>query len=162
MLKGAAASALYGYRGKAGVILITTKSAKGNDGVDFNSNYVVERAFNLTNWQYQYGQGANGLKPDSAAGASQVGNSSWGAPIDGSGVVQFDGVSRPYSAQKNNIRNFYRTGGSLTNTLAFNKSFTGARCASRPATCTIRRWCPTRALIARRSTSWAPSTRLSA
>ena len=125
VLKGAAASALYGYRGKAGVILITTKSAKGNDGVELNSNYVVERTYNLTNWQYQYGQGQNGLKPDSAAGASQVGNSSWGAPIDGSSVVQFDGVSRPYVAQKNNIRNFYRTGGSLTNTLAFNKSFTG-------------------------------------
>ena len=125
VLKGAAASALYGYRGKAGVILITTKSAKGNDGVELNSNYVMERTYNLTNWQYQYGQGANGIKPDSAAAAAQAGNSSWGAPIDGSSVVQFDGVSRPYAAQKNNIRNFYRTGGSLTNTLAFNKSFTG-------------------------------------
>jgi TonB-dependent SusC/RagA subfamily outer membrane receptor len=30
VLKGAAASALYGYRAKAGVILITTKSGKGN------------------------------------------------------------------------------------------------------------------------------------
>ncbi len=125
VLKGAAASALYGYRGKAGVILITTKSAKGNDGVELNSNYVLERTFNLTDWQYQYGQGGNGIKPDSAAGASQSGNSSWGAPIDGSSVVQFDGVQRPYVAQKNNIRNFYRTGGSLTNTLAFSKSFDG-------------------------------------
>ncbi|UOG77508.1 SusC/RagA family TonB-linked outer membrane protein (plasmid) [Hymenobacter tibetensis] len=125
VLKGAAASALYGYRAKAGVILITTKSAKGNDGLEFNSNYVVQRVFNLTDWQYEYGQGANNLKPTSATAASTDGNSSWGGRLDGSNVVQFDGTERPYVAQKDNIRNFYRDGGSFTNTVAFNKSFTG-------------------------------------
>ena len=125
VLKGAAAAALYGYRAKAGVILITTKSAKGNDGIEFNSNYVGERIYNLTNWQYEYGQGANNIKPTTAVGAAQVGNSSWGGRLDGSPVVQFDGTTRPYSAQKDNLKNFYRTGGSLTNTLSFNKSFEG-------------------------------------
>ncbi|MDF7815652.1 SusC/RagA family TonB-linked outer membrane protein [Hymenobacter sp. YC55] len=125
VLKGAAASALYGYRAKAGVILITTKSARGNDGLEFNSNYVVQRVFNLTDWQYEYGQGANNLKPTSATAAATAGNSSWGGRLDGSNVVQFDGTERPYVAQKDNIRNFYRDGGSFTNTLAFNKSFTG-------------------------------------
>ena len=125
VLKGAAASALYGYRAKAGVILITTKSAKGNDGIEFNSNYVAERAYSLTDWQYEYGQGANNLKPITAVGAAQVGNSSWGGKLDGSNVIQFDGTSRPYVAQPDNLKNFYRTGNSLTNTLAFNKSFTG-------------------------------------
>ncbi|GGF13145.1 SusC/RagA family TonB-linked outer membrane protein [Hymenobacter cavernae] len=125
VLKGAAASALYGYRAKAGVILITTKSAKGNNGIEFNSNYVAEKVFSLTDWQYQYGQGANNLKPTTAVGAAQVGNSSWGARLDGSDVIQFDGTTRPYVAQKDNIKNFYRTGGSFTNTLAFNKSFEG-------------------------------------
>ncbi|WP_310391984.1 SusC/RagA family TonB-linked outer membrane protein [Hymenobacter sp.] len=125
VLKGAAASALYGYRAKAGVILITTKSAKGNDGVELNSNYVGEQIYNLTDWQYEYGQGANNAKPTTAVGAAQVGNSSWGARLDGSDVVQFDGTLRPYVAQKDNLKNFYRTGGSWTNTLAFNKSFTG-------------------------------------
>ena len=125
VLKGAAASALYGYRAKAGVILITTKSAKGNDGVDFNSNYVAEKIYNLTNWQYEYGQGANNLKPTTAVGAAQVGNSSWGGKLDGSNVIQFDGTTRPYTAQRDNLQNFYRTGSSWTNTVAFNKSFTG-------------------------------------
>jgi len=125
VLKGAAASALYGYRAKAGVILITTKSAKGNDGLEFNSNYVAEKIYNLTNWQYEYGQGANNLKPTTAVGAAQVGNSSWGGRLDGSNVIQFDGTTRPYVAQKDNLKNFYRTGGSWTNTLAFSKSFTG-------------------------------------
>ncbi len=124
VLKGAAASALYGYRAKAGVILITTKSGKGNS-VEYSTNYVAEQVMDRTNWQYVYGQGALGLKPTTATGAAQVGGSSWGAKLDGSNVVQFDGVSRPYSAQKDNIENFYRTGGTWTNTLALNKSFEG-------------------------------------
>jgi TonB-linked SusC/RagA family outer membrane protein len=125
VLKGAAASALYGYRAKAGVILITTKSARGNDGLEFNTNYVSENIFNLTDWQYEYGQGANNAKPTTAVAAAQVGNSSWGGRLDGSSVVQFDGTSRPYVAQKDNLKNFYRSGNSWTNTLSFSKSFTG-------------------------------------
>ena len=124
VLKGAAASALYGYRAKAGVILITTKSGKGNT-IDFNTNYVAEKVMDRTNWQYIYGQGANGVKPADATAAAQVGGSSWGAKLDGANVVQFDGVSRPYTAQRDNVKNFYRTGGSWTNTLAFNKTFEG-------------------------------------
>lgn len=124
VLKGAAASALYGYRAKAGVILITTKSGKGNS-IEFNSNYVIEQVMDRTDWQYVYGQGANGVKPADAQAAGQVGGSSWGARLDGSSVVQFDGVSRPYSAQKNNIKNFYRDGGTWSNTVALNKSFEG-------------------------------------
>jgi len=124
VLKGAAASALYGYRAKAGVILITTKSGKGNN-IEFNSNYVAEQVMDRTDWQYVYGQGANGLKPTTQLEAGTSGGSSWGARLDGTNAIQFDGVSRPYTAQKDNVKNFYRTGGSWTNTLAFNKSFTG-------------------------------------
>lgn len=123
VLKGAAASALYGYRAKAGVILITTKSAKGNS-IELNSNYVAEQVNDLTDWQYVYGQGANNMKPTTQLVAYQSGQSSWGGKLDGSSVVQFDGVSRPYTAQKNNLKNFYRTGGTFTNTLAFDKIFT--------------------------------------
>ncbi|MDM1295185.1 SusC/RagA family TonB-linked outer membrane protein [Sphingobacterium sp. N143] len=124
VLKGAAASALYGSRAKAGVILITTKSGKGNS-IDFNSNFVAEHIIDNTDWQTVYGQGANGEKPNSQAGAAQVGGSSWGARLDGSPVVQFDGVERPYSLQQGNLSRFYRTGSTWTNTLALNKSFEG-------------------------------------
>ncbi len=124
VLKGAAASALYGSRAKAGVILITTKSGKGT-GVDFSSNYVVEQVMDRTDWQYVYGQGVNGQKPADGPAAAQVGGSSWGAKLDGSNVPQFDGVSRPYVAQKDNIKNFYRSGHTWTNSLALNKSFEG-------------------------------------
>ncbi|RCH54392.1 SusC/RagA family TonB-linked outer membrane protein [Mucilaginibacter hurinus] len=124
VLKGAAASALYGYRAKNGVILITTKSAKSNS-VEFNSNYVAETIIDPTNWQYQYGQGANNIKPVDQASAFQAGQSSYGGLLDGSQAVQFDGVSRPYVAQRNNLSRFYRTGGTFTNTIAFNKQFDG-------------------------------------
>lgn len=124
VLKGAAASALYGSRAKGGVIMITTKTAKGNS-VEFSSNYVAEQVVDRTDWQYVYGQGANGAKQTTRLAAAQVGSSSWGGLLDGSDVIQFDGVVRPYTAQKNNIENFYKTGGTWTNTLAFNKSFEG-------------------------------------
>lgn len=124
VLKGAAASALYGYRAKAGVIMITTKSGVGS-GIEFSSNYVAEQIMNLTDWQYVYGQGANNAKPISGTAAAQVGGSSWGGRLDGTMVPQFDGVERPYSAVTDNLNNFYRTGSSWTNTIALNKSFTG-------------------------------------
>jgi outer membrane receptor protein involved in Fe transport len=78
-----------------------------------------------TDWQYVFGQGANGTKPADAAAAAQVGGSSWGAKLDGSSVVQFDGVARPYTAQKNNIKDFYQDGGTWSNTVALNKTFEG-------------------------------------
>lgn len=131
VLKGAAAAALYGYRAKFGVILITTKSGAGKGSVEFNSNYVAEQIINPTHFQYQYGNGSNGKIPVDIAGAApgtaafQVGNLSWGSKLDGSQVVQFDGVARPYIAQKDNLSKFYRTGGTFTNTLSFSKGFEG-------------------------------------
>ncbi len=91
---------MYGSRAKAGVILITTKSGIGKGTIEFNSNYVAEQIVNVTDWQYEYGNGANGLKPTTTDAAFNAGNSSWGAKLDGSSVIQFDGVSRPYTAQK--------------------------------------------------------------
>jgi TonB-linked SusC/RagA family outer membrane protein len=125
VLKGAAASALYGSRAKAGVILITTKNGSGKGTLEYNSNFVLDQVIDPTDWQYVYGNGANGLKPANAAAAYDAGNSSWGALLDGSSVVQFDGVSRPYTAQKDNIEKFYRTGSTFTNTLSFGKGFDG-------------------------------------
>ena len=58
------------------------------------------------------------MKPVTEAEALATGRWSWGAKIDGSDVIQFDGVKRPYVAQRNNIKNFYRMGETFTNTLA--------------------------------------------
>ncbi|MDF2431624.1 MAG: hypothetical protein JWP44_1255 [Mucilaginibacter sp.] len=123
VLKGAAAAALYGSKAKNGVILITTKSGSTKGSVEFSSNYEGEQVINPTDFQYVYGQGAQGLAPTTALAAFTSGNSSWGAKLDGSSVVQFDGVSRPYVAQKNNFNDFYRTGNTFTNTVAFSKAY---------------------------------------
>lgn len=126
VLKGAAATALYGYRGSNGVILITTKKAKAGQGlgVEINSNYVLENVIDETDFQTVYGQGYNGAKPintDDALGSME---SSWGALLDGSLTPQFDGVSRPYSeAAKGNMKRFYKQGQVATNSIAFSKSF---------------------------------------
>ncbi len=124
ILKGAAASALYGYRGSKGVILITTKSGKNakGAGVEINSNYVIENVIDNTDWQNTYGQGNFGVKPVDGSDAFETGLSSWGAKLDGSPAYQFDGVQRPYTAQKGNIGRFYKNGGAATNTASFSKS----------------------------------------
>jgi len=119
VLKGNTAGALYGYRADNGVIVVTTKkgSKDGRIGVEFNSNYQVESIIDNYDFQRQYGHGDRGAKPGTEAEAYAQGLSSWGAPLDGSSVLQFDGVSRPYSDAGDNLGRFYGTGATFTNTL---------------------------------------------
>lgn len=99
VLKGASASALYGARAANGVILITTKSGKkGKMAIDYNLNTVAEQAINFTDYQYEYGQGLNGKRPDNVTSALNSGMLSWGEKLDGKSTIQFDGKSYPYSA----------------------------------------------------------------
>lgn len=122
VLKGQAASALFGARASNGVILIKTKAGKKGDfSIDYNMNYSVDTPRDMTDFQYVYGQGVGGQKPLTAAAAQISARKSWGAPLDGSQVIQFDGKNYAYSAQKDNVKNFYRTGSNFTNTLAVTK-----------------------------------------
>ncbi|HMH24169.1 MAG TPA: SusC/RagA family TonB-linked outer membrane protein [Puia sp.] len=119
VLKGQAASALYGARASNGVIMIITKSGKkGNFAVEYNVNALWDKAINNTDFQYVYGQGQNGAKPANITEARNTTRLSWGARLDGSPFTQFDGNTYNYSAYKDNVANFYRTGPSLTNTIA--------------------------------------------
>lgn len=120
VLKGSAASALYGARAANGVILITIKSAKKNSGtvVEYNTNLSFDKAVNNTGFQYVYGQGTQNLRPRNVAAAVASGIFSWGEKLDGGPVIQFDGNEYPYSAVKDNIKQFYRTAPVFTNTLS--------------------------------------------
>jgi TonB-linked SusC/RagA family outer membrane protein len=132
VLKGANASALYGSRGGNGVINIVTKkgAARKGVGIEFNSNYVFETVMNLSDVQTKYGSGnyvdtsadgvANGVatRPDTPQRAFNWGNIAWGPAFDGGSVVQFDGVSRPYSYQGDNWKRFYERGDAWTNSLS--------------------------------------------
>jgi TonB-linked SusC/RagA family outer membrane protein len=122
VLKGQAASALFGARASNGVILIKTKTGKKGDfSVDYNLNYSADAPRDMTDFQYEYGQGLDGNKPTTAALAQQTARMSWGAKLDGSQVIQFDGNMYPYAAQKDNVKNFYRTGSNFTNSVSVTK-----------------------------------------
>jgi len=122
VLKGNTAAALYGARASNGVIVITTKkgTARKGIGVELNSTYSIENPIDYTakDYQYEYGIGTGGKKPTTAAEALAAGRSSWGAKLDGSSVIQGDGVERPYAARKNNVKHFYDGGNTFTNTVA--------------------------------------------
>lgn len=127
VLKGSAASALYGYRGSNGVILITTKKGKNRTGVgvDFSTNSTFNTPASLLNWQDQYGSGAPNVSgvPTRFTNLQELRDSyyfAWGDKYDGTPSLGLDGTTRPYKAYgKDNVENFYRTGYSFSNTLAF-------------------------------------------
>ncbi len=118
VLKGAAAAALYGSRAKDGVIMITTKT-KGEGrgiGVSYNLNYTNDTPLDFTDYQYEYGQGENGTRPTTANPTS--GQWSFGERFQpGMTQVLFDGVEVPYTPVHNRIRDFYRNGQTMSNTI---------------------------------------------
>lgn len=119
VLKGATAAALYGSRAKDGVIMVTTKT-KGDGrgiGVSYNSNFTVDTPLDFTDYQYEYGQGEGGVRPTTPNPTS--GQWSFGEKImPGMTQVLFDGVTLPYVAQRNTLRDFYRNGTNFNNTLS--------------------------------------------
>src|SRR5690606_2824664 len=86
VLKGTAASTLYGSRGKDGAILITTKSAKSeNLEVNFTSTNMVTAGFTVfPETQNDYGSGSNGKYEfwDGADGGISDGDMTWGPKLD--------------------------------------------------------------------------------
>jgi TonB-linked SusC/RagA family outer membrane protein len=109
ILKGPNAAALYGARAGNGVILITTK--KGNSeskmGVTVNSNTVFEDPMFLPDRQNIYGQGTRNA---AATASADMSRGSYGQLADGSLQLYYDGTSKPYTAQPNNVADFYETG----------------------------------------------------
>ena len=129
VLKGPAASALYGSRASHGVILITTKKAnKDKVSVEYNGTLTFDTQ--LAKWddvQQVYGMGANGTYPINAVSNT---NMSWGAKADGTNMLKyFDGVERPYLIVPDNTSQFFRTGFTATNSaiIGVNNGKTGIR-----------------------------------
>lgn len=141
VLKGAAATALYGTRGSNGVILITTKSAsqKKGLGVSVNSSATFENPLALMEHQQKYGGGA--IDPNTASGFVEFvedgttylapvysKDGAWGPKYDPSvNVRHWDswdrdaanyGETRPWIAPENQYEEFFETGVTLTNSVA--------------------------------------------
>jgi TonB-linked outer membrane protein, SusC/RagA family len=123
ILKGAPASALYGSRAKDGVIMITTKT-KGKTkglGVTYNLNYTNDTPLDFTDYQNEYGQGENGERPTSVNPTS--GQWSFGEKFaPGMTHILFNNLEVPYQPQGSRIREFYRHGQNLSNTVAMEYS----------------------------------------
>lgn len=120
VLKGAAAAALYGTRAQNGVILITTKKGTVRDGigVEYNGNFTLESPLVLPDYQNEYGHGDRGAVAATQQAVLLAGTNSWGARLDGSEQMFFDGVRRPYVARPNLFSDFYQLGRTLTNTVS--------------------------------------------
>lgn len=117
VLKGPNAAALYGSRAAHGVILITTKSGKGQKGlgVTLNSGVTFAQVTTLPDYQNVFGQGSNGKFSyvDGKGGGINDGvDESWGPKMDGRLIPQFfsDGVAVPFVAHPDNVKDFFETG----------------------------------------------------
>ncbi|MEK6478827.1 SusC/RagA family TonB-linked outer membrane protein [Catalinimonas sp. 4WD22] len=118
ILKGAAASALYGSRAKDGVIMITTRNRAEGRGIqlEYNTNYTFDTPLDYTDYQYEYGQGEGGERPTSPRPVSGVW--SFGEKFEpGMTQILFDGIEVPYVPQPNKVRDYYQNGSTFSNTV---------------------------------------------
>jgi TonB-linked SusC/RagA family outer membrane protein len=133
VLKGPAASALYGLRAANGAIIITTKSAaqkkKGKFNIRYNINGNLEQVNRYPDLQYEYGQGLGGALYYSYGttedGAGTHGTSSaYGPKFDGQSFYQYDperqttGKERTPWQAYNNINDFWDVGKDLKHNLS--------------------------------------------
>ncbi len=147
VLKGAAATALYGSEARSGVIVITSKKAQaGETYITVDHNTVASTISRLHPYQNEYGGGYDqawdtfSYNPatDPASWAAFQGQNipyyaadeSWGPKLDGTLARHWDswipnhpnfGELRPWSANPNNIKNFFETGVTSTTSVSFGK-----------------------------------------
>ncbi len=134
VLKGAAATALYGSRGLNGAVVITTKSGKGQKGlgISVSQTFGIDHVYDGPAFQNKYGQGqyagniflntdANGnymqwdtnqFKYNSKGERTLLGLTTrhFGPAFDGQLIEDFDYKMTPYSPIKNNYIDAYDTG----------------------------------------------------
>ena len=136
VLKGAAATALYGSRGLNGAVVITTKSGKGQKGIGVNVTQTlgIDHMFKQPGLQNKYGRGnytgnvgygetdAEGnyylydnlgqFYLNSAGNPTLVGGTGrhWGPAFDGRDIENFDYSTIAYSPVENNFKDAYNLG----------------------------------------------------
>ncbi len=120
ILKGAAATALYGSRAANGVVVITTKQGKEGQGknytLSYSGNVQARQVSVLPQMQNLFGQGWNGAQ-------TYIENGSWGPALDGSTQVYgpiWNGqqLIHEYSAKESNVKDFFDTGWSQNHSIS--------------------------------------------
>ncbi|MCF7569532.1 SusC/RagA family TonB-linked outer membrane protein [Sabulilitoribacter arenilitoris] len=114
VLKGASAAALYGSRAGNGVILITTKTGKSNNGlgISYSSTVGFQSIFTSPDLQSSFGQGSLGVY-------DEYGQSSWGPKIEGQTETGDEQGSVVFDRAYDNIDNYYNGGFSQQHSLSF-------------------------------------------
>ncbi|MGF7214851.1 TonB-linked SusC/RagA family outer membrane protein [Spirosoma lacussanchae] len=151
VLKGPNATALYGQRGDAGVIVITTKKGLNRKGIgiDINSTTTFDRVNVIPKYQNQYGGGGsadwrtftwapgNPVEWQALNGKKYhdySDDASWGPRIDGSEYIPwyawypghaYSFQTAAFTPQPNNVRDYYNTGRTLNNGVSLRTSGTG-------------------------------------
>lgn len=152
VLKGPNAAALYGTRASNGVIVIETKSGAKTKGlgISYNTSFFLDNAFQLPDFQNQYGQGQAGVfefVDGLGGGTSDNITYSWGPRLDvGNLIPQFDSpVTLPngtvvrggdtalynglpitpteFNSNPNNLKDLYQTGTTFINNIAISNGF---------------------------------------
>lgn len=137
VLKGPAASALYGLRGQYGVILITTKKGSKNakkPTVSLSSAFSIDKPGNWMPLQNTYGAGSSLNFPTTLINGVQTKyvdgtwDESWGPVMDGTPVRhQYSfyradpdfGKETPFVPHPDNIKDYFETGTNLNNNISF-------------------------------------------
>lgn len=119
VLKGASAAALYGSRAGNGVILITTKSGRKNEGlgITVNAGITTESIFLKPDFQNNFGQGSVGVYDNQA-------RRSWGPKAEGQMVTDWLGRQVPLHTY-DNIDAFFHTGTSFNEGISFQQNIEG-------------------------------------
>lgn len=126
ILKGPTASALYGEKGQNGAIMITTKKGSGREGlsISVNSGSMFTAGYlAIPKMQAKYGRvlKTNG---NGSLEYARSADGSWGAPLEGQEVIQWDPASKtmkamPYTARgADNFNNFLEQGYVLNNNVS--------------------------------------------
>ncbi len=151
ILKGPTASALYGSRGANGVVLITTKKGKVTKGlgISYNTSYKTIHPFYYREVQNEFGVGypldllepgfqtnADGNpaypreiyrnngpfgRPTTELFGYYSSAMSWGPRMEGQMIEWWDGETRAFTPQPDNLKLFFSDG----NTSSHNLSFSG-------------------------------------
>ena len=130
VLKGSAATALYGEVGLNGVLLITTKKghARKGLGVSYNQTVSFDKAYKFLDLQNQFGGGLSSTFATDANGNRLVdetatpyvnpnGGYSYGPAFDGKPVKDIDGRIIPWKAN-NPLKDFFQTGQFINSNVA--------------------------------------------
>lgn len=152
VLKGPAAAALYGTRAANGAIIIETKNGGKQQGlgISYNTSFFVDTAFQLPQFQNEYGQGQGGVfefVDGLGGGISDNITYSWGPRLDaGISIPQFDSpvtlpdgtvvrggdtalysglpiTATPFTSNPDNLKDFYETGHTIINNIAVSNGF---------------------------------------